>query len=54
MTQLFQKENLQGQVGTHFFQKKKTKEALVTYDMNILQSLPTTEPFCVSLNQQIY
>ncbi|MEK9773433.1 MAG: FAD-dependent oxidoreductase, partial [Opitutae bacterium] len=26
--------------------------AVVTYDMNILQSLPTKEPFCVSLNQQ--
>ena len=24
---------------------------MVTYDMNILQSLPTLEPFCVSLNQ---
>ena len=35
-----------------FLPKEKSKEALVTYDMNILQSLPTTEPFCVSLNQQ--
>ncbi len=26
--------------------------AVVTYDMNILQSLPTREPFCVSLNQE--
>ncbi len=27
------------------------ESALVSYDMNILQSLPTREPFCVSLNQ---
>ena len=31
--------------------KVKKKHAVVTYDMNILQSLPTLEPFCVSLNQ---
>lgn len=30
---------------------KKENHALVSYDMNILQSLPTREPFCVSLNQ---
>ncbi len=35
-----------------YIPEEKSKEALVTYDMNILQSLPTTEPFCVSLNQQ--
>ena len=32
--------------------KDKSKQAIVTYDMNILQSLPTKEPFCVSLNQK--
>jgi len=30
----------------------KHEQAIVTYDMNILQSLPTDEPFCVSLNQR--
>ena len=30
----------------------KREQAVVTYDMNILQSLPTKEPFCVSLNQK--
>jgi predicted NAD/FAD-binding protein len=35
-----------------YIPKKGNEDALVTYDMNILQSLPTTEPFCVSLNQQ--
>ncbi|MBT3666034.1 MAG: NAD(P)-binding protein [Opitutae bacterium] len=35
-----------------YMPKKKSSEALVTYDMNILQRLPTDEPFCVSLNQQ--
>ena len=32
--------------------KDKSEQAIVTYDMNILQSLPTNEPFCVSLNQK--
>ena len=32
--------------------KEKQEQAIVTYDMNILQSLPTDEPFCVSLNQK--
>ena len=32
--------------------KDKIEQAIVTYDMNILQSLPTKEPFCVSLNQR--
>ena len=32
--------------------KDKQEQAIVTYDMNILQSLPTDEPFCVSLNQK--
>ena len=32
--------------------KEEKDHAVVTYDMNILQSLPTKEPFCVSLNQQ--
>ena len=32
--------------------KEKQDQAIVTYDMNILQSLPTEEPFCVSLNQK--
>ena len=31
---------------------EKTENAVVTYDMNILQSLPTKETFCVSLNQK--
>lgn len=35
-----------------YLPRKKSSEALVTYDMNILQSLPTDEPFCVSLNHQ--
>lgn len=35
-----------------YLPKSKTEDALVTYDMNILQSLPTEEPFCVSLNHQ--
>ena len=35
-----------------YLPKKNSSDALVTYDMNILQSLPTREPFCVSLNQQ--
>ena len=34
-----------------YLSKKSKKQAIVTYDMNILQSLPTDEPFCVSLNQ---
>lgn len=32
--------------------KDRSEQAIVTYDMNILQSLPTDEPFCVSLNQK--
>ena len=32
--------------------KDKSEQAIVTYDMNILQSLRTNEPFCVSLNQK--
>lgn len=35
-----------------YLPKKGSEEAVVTYDMNILQSLPTDEPFCVSLNQE--
>ncbi len=35
-----------------YLPQKSSSDALVTYDMNILQSLPTKEPFCVSLNQQ--
>ena len=35
-----------------YLPKKQEGHALVTYDMNILQSLPTREPFCVSLNQK--
>ena len=35
-----------------YLPKKNSSDALVTYDMNILQSLPTREQFCVSLNQQ--
>ena len=34
-----------------YLPRKQEGHALVTYDMNILQSLPTEEPFCVSLNQ---
>jgi predicted NAD/FAD-binding protein len=34
-----------------YLTKEKKDHAVVTYDMNILQSLPTLEPFCVSLNQ---
>lgn len=30
----------------------RNEQALVSYDMNILQSLPTPEPFCVTLNQE--
>ena len=35
-----------------YLPKEQQEQAVVTYDMNILQSLPTTEPFCVSLNQR--
>ena len=35
-----------------YIYKEEKDHAVVTYDMNILQSLPTKEPFCVSLNQQ--
>ena len=35
-----------------YIYKEERNHAVVTYDMNILQSLPTNEPFCVSLNQQ--
>jgi predicted NAD/FAD-binding protein len=35
-----------------YIAKEEKDHAVVTYDMNILQSLPTQEPFCVSLNQQ--
>jgi len=35
-----------------YLPKEESTDALITYDMNILQSLPTREPFCVSLNQQ--
>lgn len=34
-----------------YLPQKQESNALVSYDMNILQSLPTKEPFCVSLNQ---
>ena len=34
-----------------YLTNEKKNHAVVTYDMNILQSLPTLEPFCVSLNQ---
>ena len=34
-----------------YLTKEKKDHAVVTYDMNILQNLPTLEPFCVSLNQ---
>ena len=34
-----------------YLTNEKKDHAVVTYDMNILQSLPTLEPFCVSLNQ---
>lgn len=35
-----------------YLPRETAGQALVTYDMNILQSLPTTESFCVSLNQK--
>jgi predicted NAD/FAD-binding protein len=35
-----------------YLPSEKREHAIVTYDMNILQSLPTEEPFCVSLNQR--
>ncbi len=35
-----------------YLPKEQQEQAVVTYDMNILQSLPTTERFCVSLNQR--
>lgn len=35
-----------------YLPSKSQDHALVSYDMNILQSLPTDEPFCVSLNQK--
>jgi predicted NAD/FAD-binding protein len=35
-----------------YLPRKESTDALITYDMNILQNLPTREPFCVSLNQQ--
>ncbi len=35
-----------------YLSKESKRQAIVTYDMNILQSLPTDEPFCVSLNQR--
>ena len=35
-----------------YISREEKNHAVVTYDMNILQSLPTNEPFCVSLNQQ--
>ena len=35
-----------------YLSQESKRQAVVTYDMNILQSLPTDEPFCVSLNQQ--
>ena len=34
-----------------YLPREQEGHALVSYDMNILQSLPTEEPFCVSLNQ---
>jgi predicted NAD/FAD-binding protein len=34
-----------------YLPKGRNGQALVSYDMNILQSLPTPEPFCVTLNQ---
>ncbi len=34
-----------------YVSQEQKDHAVVTYDMNILQSLPTKEPFCVSLNQ---
>ena len=34
-----------------YIAKEEKDHAVVTYDMNILQNLPTQEPFCVSLNQ---
>ena len=35
-----------------YLPSQKREHSVVTYDMNILQSLPTEEPFCVSLNQK--
>lgn len=35
-----------------YLPREKKDHSVVTYDMNILQSLPTKEPFCVSLNQE--
>ncbi len=35
-----------------YLSQESKRQAVVTYDMNILQSLPTDEPFCVSLNQR--
>tara|TARA_B100001057_G_C22844955_1_gene948603 strand:+ start:353 stop:1591 length:1239 start_codon:yes stop_codon:yes gene_type:complete len=35
-----------------YLSKQSKSQSVVTYDMNILQSLPTDEPFCVSLNQR--
>ena len=35
-----------------YLSNKENENALITYDMNILQNLSTTEPFCVSLNQK--
>ena len=35
-----------------YLSKESKRQAIVTYDMNILQNLPTDEPFCVSLNQR--
>jgi predicted NAD/FAD-binding protein len=35
-----------------YLSKESKRQAVVTYDMNILQDLPTDEPFCVSLNQR--
>ncbi len=34
-----------------YLSRERKRQAIVTYDMNILQRLPTDEPFCVSLNQ---
>ena len=34
-----------------YLPKDKDAQALISYDMNILQNLPTQEPFCVTLNQ---
>jgi predicted NAD/FAD-binding protein len=35
-----------------YLPSENSTNALVSYDMNILQNLPTREPFCVSLNQK--